>query len=88
MTEFLTRSTAATILWWPILLRGALWVSIAFLTALSAELKDMSPEVIDKMTWIDWTQVWIVPTVAGLTAMRLFMDQSMSNHQKKIEGTK
>lgn len=84
MTELLKRSTAHTVLWWPVILRGGLYVAIATLTAALSEMDGLSASQLASMHWLDWCKSGLTVTIVGLTTLRTFVDNSVSKHADKL----
>lgn len=84
MTDFIIRTSVSTLLWWPVIFRGGLYVTIATLTAALSEFDTITPDVLASMNWIDWTKSTLTILIVGLTTLRTFVDQSVSQHADKL----
>lgn len=85
MTEFIRRRTANAILWWPVIFRGGLYMAIATLTAALSEMDGLSADQLSNMHWIDWLKSTLTVVIVGLTTLRTFIDQSVSQHSDKLQ---
>lgn len=86
MTDLIKRSTTHAILWWPVLLRGGLYIAIATLTAALSEMDSVTTESLAQMTWLDWSKSILTVFIVGLTTLRTFVDNSVGVHAAKIEA--
>jgi hypothetical protein len=86
MTEFIRKSTASTVLWWPVIVRGGLYMLIATLTSALSEMDGMSAEQLAGMHWIDWLKSALTVMIVGLTTLRTFIDSSVSQHADKLSN--
>lgn len=85
MTEFIRRSAVHTARWSPVMFRCAAWVTAEVCIAAAALLNEMEKSQ-TMTTRIGWMIFGF--TLLGKAAMtlRLFMDQSVSEHLVKLEA--
>ena len=72
--------------WHPILLRGALYMATAMITAALSEMDDVTAERLASLTWLDWLKTSLTIVSAGLITLRTFIDQSMGTHEKELKA--
>lgn len=70
--------------WWPVIVRGALWVVIAVGTAFLDKTTDLTPEKVAAMGWVDWARmVVMVGILPAAITVRTFIDQTLSRHKSE-----
>jgi hypothetical protein len=84
MSEIVTHAYSNANRWMPVIVRGTLWMIIAMLTSVLANVDDFAK--IEVMRWHDWVKFVGAPILEGAIALRLFMDQSISSHAKVLEN--
>lgn len=78
-----------TLRWSPVLLRGALWISISMGTALLDDLKELKdPAKFAEMNIVGWICLVLSTIMAGLITWRTFIDQTVARHSNKLEYEK
>jgi hypothetical protein len=74
------------VLWWPVIFRGGLYMAIATLTAALSEMDGLSADQLANMHWLDWFKSALTVLIVGLTTLRTFIDQSVSQHAEKVQN--
>lgn len=75
--------------WRPVILRGALYYIIAWLTPFVGTIKAVGPNVV-MQTWTaaDWVLLLAECTLAGLLVIRVYIDGSFKQHTDKLDDEK
>lgn len=84
MTDLLKRSTTQTVLWWPVILRGGLYLVIATMTAALSEMDSITAEELANMSVFEWSKSALTVAIVGLTTLRTFIDNSVGVHAEKL----
>jgi len=72
--------------WQPVIIRGGLYFCIAFLSPMVVEIKNVGAHVIvDDWGWLNWAVLILESSLAGLIAVRIYMDGSFSRHSEKLK---
>lgn len=72
------------IAWFPVILRGFLWIVTSMIPVALANLKALTPDKVAHMTYVDWTIITLEIFGAGFIAWRLYLDQSLSVHKSDM----
>lgn len=74
--------------WQPVIVRGSLYFMIGFLTPMVVEIKNVGTAVIlHDWNWLDWITLFLESFLAGLTILRVYMDNSFARHSDKVKET-
>ena len=65
-------------------LRGFIYIALAMLTAFSGWINDLTPEMLPKLTFLEWSGMGVSVVSAGLLALRAFIDGSAE--RSRING--
>lgn len=85
MTEFLKRNTAHAVLWSPVLIRCVCWVVAEVSIAAVALLNEMLKQE-GTTGRIGWSIFALALLGKAAMTVRLFLDQSVSQHANKISN--
>lgn len=69
--------------WFPVLMRGLLWIIIAIITEFLLNTKELTREKIATWFWLDYVKLVLTSLLPGFIAWRTYLDQSLSHHIKK-----
>jgi len=69
--------------WWPVIMRGGLWVTIAMLQRFLTEGAGIADRI-DTMTTFKWFLFAGGIVLDGVITLRTYVDQSLSNHKETM----
>jgi hypothetical protein len=69
--------------WWPVIMRGGLWMAIAVLTDFIRVSDEVQPSEMDAWSWIKFGAGLLL---SALVAWRTYTDQSLTNHKIKLKA--
>ena len=73
--------------WWPVIMRGGLWVTIAMLQRFLTEGAGIADRI-DTMTTFKWFLFAGGVLLDGVITLRTYVDQSLANHKDEMVDEK
>lgn len=84
MSDTATFVKDTSVRWWPVILRGGLYIFLALISSLESNFRNIANSDLPDMTWMDWVKIALSVIGATGLSLRTYIDQSLARHKVEI----